>query len=256
MNITRKQRHAEAFESQSVASSAQFYAVMLSTFLVGLIAMLSIAAAFSVWFGTESFQRIALNNFTAMTVTFIVLFVLTFIITMFISAIKNNVIKLLLFPIIILFYGIVIGIAFYIYFMVRYNITEITWNLIPQMIGVMLIPAGVMIVAAILGLFNLINIRALGIFSSFLFVAFIITFLVSFFVFRADWYVIVIGTALISINMIIQWWQIRRTADMAQYMDGKEMWSQAIISGVMLFISYAQLLWYVITLMTGNSGRK
>ncbi|MFV8477101.1 MAG0110 family membrane protein [Mycoplasma sp. Z355B] len=252
MNLTRKQEHSEVYGTEGVASRAQFYAVMLATFIVGLIAMLSVAAGFSMWFGTESFQSIASNHTGALIATFVVLFVLTFVITLFIQKIKSNWFKLLVFPIVIVFYGIAIGFAFYVYFIVKYNTNEVSLNQIPQMIGIMLIPAGVMIVAAILGLFNLINIRALGIFSGFLFVAFIITFIVSFFVFKADWYAIVIATALISINMIIQWWQIRNTADMVQYMDTKDMWSQAIISGVMLFISYAQLLWYIITLMTGS----
>ncbi|MFV8469949.1 MAG0110 family membrane protein [Mycoplasma sp. VS509_3] len=253
MNLTRKHERSEAYEVESVASTSQFYAVMLATFIVGLIAMLSVAAGFSVWFGSDTFLSLATNNPVALIATFAVLFILTLIITIFIPRIKNNIFKLVIFPIVILFYGLVIGLAFVMYFIAKYNINEIQWSLIPQMIGIMLIPAGIMIVAAILGLFNLINIRALGIFSAFLFVGFLITLIVSLFVYKADWYAIVIGTVLISINMIIQWWQVRKTADMAQYMSKKDMCSQAIIAGIMLFISYAQLLWYIITLMTGSS---
>ncbi|MHA0273062.1 MAG0110 family membrane protein [Mycoplasma sp. 48589B] len=251
MNLTRKQEQYENIEASTMSTRTQFYSIMLITFILGLAAMLSLSVGISFWFGTESFNVFMRQHYVAFVVLFAIGFVATFLITMFLNKIKSNALKLVFFPILIVFYAFLIAFAFWGYFQLQYDEAP-NLQLMPKMIAIMMIPAGVMVVAAILGLFNLINIRVIWIFSSFLFVAFLITFFVSFFVYKADWYVIVIGTALISVGMIIQWWQIRRIADMAEYMDKREMMSQAIIAGIMLFISYAELLWYVISIMSGS----
>ncbi|MHA3786190.1 MAG0110 family membrane protein [Mycoplasma sp. HF14] len=251
MNLTRKQEQYENIEASTMSTRTQFYSIMLITFILGLAAMLSLSVGISFWFGTESFNVFMTQHYVAFVVLFAIGFVATFLITMFLNKIKSNALKLVFFPILIVFYAFLIAFAFWGYFQLQYDEAP-NLQLMPKMIAIMMIPAGVMVVAAILGLFNLINIRVIWIFSSFLFVAFLITFFVSFFVYKADWYVIVIGTALISVGMIIQWWQIRRIADMAEYMDKREMMSQAIIAGIMLFISYAELLWYVISIMSGS----
>ncbi|MHA3825646.1 MAG0110 family membrane protein [Mycoplasma sp. BRA285] len=251
MNLTRKQEQYENIEASTMSTRTQFYSIMLITFILGLATMLSLSVGISFWFGTESFNVFMTQHYVAFVVLFAIGFVATFLITMFLNKIKSNALKLVFFPILIVFYAFLIAFAFWGYFQLQYDEAP-NLQLMPKMIAIMMIPAGVMVVAAILGLFNLINIRVIWIFSSFLFVAFLITFFVSFFVYKADWYVIVIGTALISVGMIIQWWQIRRIADMAEYMDKREMMSQAIIAGIMLFISYAELLWYVISIMSGS----
>ncbi|MHA3802010.1 MAG0110 family membrane protein [Mycoplasma sp. VS30B] len=251
MNLTRKQEQYENIEASTMSTRTQFYSIMLITFILGLAAMLSLSVGISFWFGTESFNVFMTQHYVAFVVLFAIGFVATFLITVFLNKIKSNALKLVFFPILIVFYAFLIAFAFWGYFQLQYDEAP-NLQLMPKMIAIMMIPAGVMVVAAILGLFNLINIRVIWIFSSFLFVAFLITFFVSFFVYKADWYVIVIGTALISVGMIIQWWQIRRIADMAEYMDKREMMSQAIIAGILLFISYAELLWYVISIMSGS----
>ncbi|WLP85604.1 MAG0110 family membrane protein [Mycoplasma seminis] len=250
MNSTQKQDFTDVtFEKTSISAKTQFYAIMLLTFIVGLVLMLSLAVGLSFWFSTEHFANFFEQHWIALIIALVVIFLVNFFLTMFIGMFKNPYVKLALFPVFIIFYGIVIALAFFAYFNLA---SPETMNNMPAMIGIMLIPAGVMVIAAILGLFQLVNIRVMWIFVAFLSVAFLITFFVSFFVYRANWYVTVIGTALISINMIIQWWMIRKTADVAQYMSKRDMLSIAIQEGILLFISYAQLLWYVIMLFVGR----
>ncbi|SJZ63521.1 MAG0110 family membrane protein [Mycoplasmopsis verecunda] len=251
MNLTRQEQYGEINQkTEAMSSRVQYYSVILATFTLSLALMLSLSIGLSFWFSTEHFQIWYETNWSVVFGVVIGLLVFNVIFMWVISLSKSIILKFISLPIFIIFYGIMIAASFYMYF--AYQGLEISTNTLPKMIAIMMIPAGVMVIAAILGLFNLVNIRLLWVFSTFLFIGFIITFIVSFFVYRAGWYTTVIGTLLISVNMIVSWWQIRKNADAAQYIGRKEMLSRAMTDGIILFINYAQLLWYIISLMMGG----
>ncbi|QNM93385.1 hypothetical protein H9M94_02030 [Mycoplasma sp. Pen4] len=120
------------------------------------------------------------------------------------------------------------------------------------LLSLALIPAVVLIITAILGIFNLVNIRAIGILVSALTIGMIIALIVSIFVFEAAWWLPWLGVIAISLTTIIEWWMIRKIADQSANMDSETATTLAISCGIQMFISYSIMLIYVIQIFGGS----
>ncbi|QGZ97909.1 hypothetical protein GE118_03815 [Mycoplasma sp. NEAQ87857] len=244
-NFTNKQ--TDEFVVVKDKNRTMFYGLTLTFFSIAVLLMFGLSFATLYILRSQFFVELFLSNKGLyLTIGWAVLLIATIFIIWFLNRMKL-VGLIISFPIVLITLSSGIGILLNQYQYLNPN-TDVV-----KLLGIMLIPAAIMLVAGILGTFNLVDMRAISIVSILLFVAFIIAFIVSFFVDRANWWIAVIGVALLSITSIINWYIIRKEADLATYNTPKEVVTKALYFGINTFILYAQLLWYILEMFIGTS---
>lgn len=151
----------------------------------------------------------------------------------------------ILYAFIIPFFAIAINISLLVY------LPDV--DLLP-VLGIMMIPGGIMMIMGAIGYYELVNIRNVQTILIFLVVGFIIAFIISFFV-RNDgfsWWISVLAVAIISLGTIIDFFMMRREIETAEYGDSREMFKVAAFYGIRMFFNYAILLLYVIRIFGGR----
>ncbi|WP_324672943.1 hypothetical protein U5U50_00630 [Mycoplasma sp. 888] len=237
-----------------------FYGIILLTSTGGLF-LLSLLSIFFVWINLLILNSI--SDWSYQLLFLIIMIFVPFIGIMILSFIKpknesQNVILLSIkFFFYALFYGFLIGTALLlISFGTRTHDNsplEIIKYASLQLASVIFIPVGILFLTGILGMLKIINVRSLIVMISVLLFAILVTFLISFFAFRQrdniNWWIGILMVALISLFMILQWYSIRKTADYVEYMSIKSLITLGIQHGLQLFISLAQLLYFVIVIL-------
>ncbi|MEA4206330.1 hypothetical protein VBM89_02265 [Mycoplasma sp. 1199] len=237
-----------------------FYGIILLTSTGGLF-LLSLLSIFFVWIDLLILN--SMSNWFYQLLFLIMMIIVPFIGIMILSFIKpknetqNLILTSIKFFFYSLFYGILIGTALLLISFGSYTYDNSALEIIRyaslQLASVILIPVGILFLTGILGMLKIINVRSLIVMILVLSFAILVTFLISFFAFRQrdniNWWIGILMVALISLFMILQWYSIRKTADYVEYMSRKSLITLGIQHGFQLFISLAQLLYYVIVIL-------
>ncbi|WP_426461167.1 MAG0110 family membrane protein [Mycoplasma hafezii] len=234
---------AKDFSNTEIKLKNKFYAVILSTFSVCLF--LSIAIAFAVY-GTlngvlKNNHRLIFDWFNWFWIGFLIA---TLVVMILISFLQKMSTKALLAsaPILIIYFGVSIGMGLFLY------LRDSNWTYV--VLAVFVVPTLITFVFGLLGYFNLVNTTALSTLLVVLLITLIVLIIVSIFIpsqsgSRLENWISAIGTAIIIISIILNFWMIRKYADTVEFLGNKEIIRQGVFFGLQTFIQYAILIQYI-----------